>query len=58
MTINIRQEKTIKATEVTSTTQYMAGSDIGKREVVGISKSLAGFAEGWYSNLWRVRWSR
>ena len=47
MTMNIRQEKTIKATEVMiSTTQCMAGSDVRKLEV------------GWYSNLCRVRWRK
>ena len=40
MTMNIRQEKTIKATEVSSTMQCKAGSDIRKGEVVGIARSL------------------
>ena len=54
--MNIRQEKTIKATEVISTTLCMAGSDVRKLEVVGISRSE--FAVGWYSILWRVRWRK
>ena len=58
MAMNIRHEITIKAAEVSSATQYMAGSDIRKREVVGISESES--AERWYSNdlLWRVKWCR
>lgn len=34
MKMNIRQDIIIKATEVRSATQYMAGSDIRKGEVV------------------------
>ena len=39
MTINIRQEKTIKATEVSSAMQCKAGSDVRKWEVVGVARS-------------------
>ena len=46
MTINIRQEKIIKATEVSSTMQCKAGSDIRKGEVVGIARSDSESAEG------------
>ena len=48
MTMDIRQEKTIKATEVSSATQYMADGDIRTREVVGISRSAWESAEGRY----------
>ena len=44
--MNIRQEKTIKATEVSSTMQCKAGSDIRKGEVVGIARSDSESAEG------------
>lgn len=55
--MKIRQEKTIKATEVMiSTTKCMAGSDVRKLEVVGILRSES--AVGWYSKLCRVRWRK
>ena len=45
--MNTTQEQTIKTAEVGSSMQCMAGSDIWKREVVGIARSES--AEGWYS---------
>jgi hypothetical protein len=52
MTMNIRQEITIKVTEVGSIMQCMDGSDILRREVVGIGGSEP--VEGWYFKLWSV----
>ena len=46
MTMNIKQEKTIKATDVSSTMQCKAGRDIRKGEVVGIARSDSESAEG------------
>ena len=37
--MNIRQEQTINASEVSSTMQCKAGGDIWKREVVGIGRA-------------------
>ena len=44
--MNIRQEKTIEATEVSSTMRCKVDSDIRKGEVVGIARSDSESAEG------------
>lgn len=56
--MNIRQEQTIKATEVSSTMQCKVDGDIWKRVVVGFGREeVAEPADGIpESKLWRVQW--